>query len=449
MTFRDLNLNTPLLNALDDLGYKEPTSIQHKVFAEVMSGKDILGIAQTGTGKTFAYLLPMLRSWQYTKEKHPQIVILVPTRELVVQVIRQIEKLTAYMNVRCVGVYGGTNIHTQSIAVREGLDIVVGTPGRLMDLALNGSLKLKFVKKLVIDEIDEMMELGFRVQLINIFDLLPPKRQNLLFSATLNPIVENILQDFFNNPLKIEAAPMGTPLKNIKQFRYNVPNFNTKLNLLEYLLLHDTSMKRVLVFAETKALADMIFEEIDRRLPDSAKVIHSNKSQNYRFESIRSFQSGEVSVLIATDIIARGIDIFDVSHVVNFDIPEEAENYIHRIGRTGRADKDGISISFVSEKEEDAAVAIEVLMKYEVPQLEFPTDVKVSEELIMLEKEVIFVPNVSIKLKISEGAAFQEKSAKRLKVNAKIRRNEKMMNKYGKTITRGDKIKNNSKKKRK
>jgi ATP-dependent RNA helicase RhlE len=442
MTFRDLNLSSALINALDDLGYTIPTSIQSKVFSEVMSGKDVLGIAQTGTGKTFAYLLPILRLWKFSKERNPQILILVPTRELVIQVQREVEKLTKYMNIVTVGVYGGGNISTQAAEVELGLDIVVGTPGRLMDLALRGSLKLKNVKQLVIDEVDEMLDLGFRVQLSNIFDLLPKKRQNLLFSATLTEDVDKLLDVFFNHPLKVEAAPMGTPLTNIQQLHYDVPNFNTKINLLEHLLLNDEDMTKVLVFAETKAIADFIYNAMEKKLPSTSGIIHSNKSQNTRFATVKSFQNNEIRALIATDIIARGIDISEVTHVINFDLPSEPENYIHRIGRTGRADKKGIAISFVKENEKEFQLEIETLMQYEIPAVPLPDTLEISNVLVPDEMPVVFVKNVKLKIKkIEAGSAFHEKSDKRKKVNKRVGRTEKMQAKYGKPQTRGMKRK--------
>ena len=249
MLFNELNIKTPLQNALTDLGYTKPTTIQHKAFATAMSGADVCGIAQTGTGKTIAYLLPCLCQWKFTKDKSPQILVIVPTRELVVQVVEMVNKLTTYMSVVAVGVYGGVNINTQKLKVEEKVDVLVATPGRLFDLVMNGSLKLKQVKKLVIDEFDEMLNLGFRTQLKNILDLLPDKRQNLLFSATLTEDVENIIQIYFTNPIKIEAAPTGTPLEKIQQLAYELPNFNTKVNMLKLLLAEDATMTKVLVFA--------------------------------------------------------------------------------------------------------------------------------------------------------------------------------------------------------
>ena len=230
MTFDELNINTPLLRALDELGYTNPTTIQHKVFPVVMSGRDVCGIAQTGTGKTFSYLLPCLKRWKFSKDKSPQILVVVPTRELVAQVVEAAKSLTTYMNVLIVGVYGGTSINTQTIEVQNGADILVATPGRLFDLAMNGAFKTKTIKRLVIDEVDEMLNLGFRTQLKNILDLLPEKRQNLMFSATITEDVETLIETYFNNPERVEAAPTGTPLENIIQTAYHVPNFYTKVN---------------------------------------------------------------------------------------------------------------------------------------------------------------------------------------------------------------------------
>ena len=417
MSFADLNLNTSLLNALEENGYEQPTPIQEKAFAVIMSGRDVVGIAQTGTGKTLAYLLPCLRQWKFTKDKFPQILILVPTRELVLQVVHEVDKLTSYLSTVTVAVYGGTGIKAQAEMVSDGMDILVATPGRLLDLVLDGSLKLKAIKKVVIDEVDEMLNLGFRLQLNKILDLLPVKRQNLLFSATLTEEVEAFIHDNFNDPVRIEAAPAGSPLDNILQTGYKVPNFNTKLNLLQYLLEQDETMNRVLVFAATKKLADELFETIKTYLPEGVGVIHSNKDQNNRFNTIRLFKDGTYRVLIATDIIARGIDIAEVSHVINFDIPDEPEHYIHRIGRTGRADKKGISISFVSEKEEPYLEAIETLMNHAVFIAPLPADVEISTVLTFDEMPKVDMPEVNVKLttRVPGGPAFHEKSAKNKK----------------------------------
>jgi ATP-dependent RNA helicase RhlE len=441
MKFTDLNLNTPLINALDELGYIHPTTIQQKVFAVAMSGRDVCGIAQTGTGKTFAYLLPCLRQWKFSKDKSPQILIVVPTRELVAQVVNAAKSLTTYMNVLIVGVYGGTSINTQTIEVQNGADILVATPGRLFDLAMNGAFKTKTIKRLVIDEVDEMLNLGFRTQLKNILDLLPEKRQNLMFSATITDDVETLIETYFNNPERVEAAPTGTPLENIIQTAYNVPNFYTKVNLLELLLTEDATMTKVLVFAATKKLADDLYEQLSPKFPESIGVIHSNKEQNHRFNTVKQFQDGTYRFIIATDIVARGIDIAEVTHVINFDTPDVPENYIHRIGRTGRADKKGISITFITEKEKPQQEAIEALMKYQIPMMSLPDNLVISTELTEDEKPKVFMKIIKIKQPKKEdvGPAFHEKSAKNQKVNFIVRKKDRMMKKYGRPKTRGAK----------
>ena len=458
MTFEDLGLNKPLLEALNDIGYTEPTTIQAKAFSVMLSGRDVIGIAQTGTGKTLAYLLPCLHQWRFQKNKstEPTILILVPTRELVVQVVEQVEKLIKYMDVTVGGIYGGSNINSQVTMIRAGLDILVATPGRLLDLVGKGELRLKHVKKLIIDEVDEMLDLGFRFQIVRVFDTLP-KRQNLMFSATMTDKVEVLIEEFFNAPIKIEAAPTGTPLENIEQAAYHLPNYNTKVNLLKRFLseklpstkgflLEAPEVKeniKILVFVETKKLADKLFEDIDQEFPGQIGVVHSNKAQVKRFETVRMFKEGEYRVLIATDLIARGIDISEVTHVINIDTPEIPENYMHRIGRTGRADKKGIAISYISESELDYQAAIEELMNMEIPILPLPEDLPISETLADHEVPTYQMKSPMIKLvkKDESNAAFHERSAKRQKVNNKIRRKQAMHLKYGKPQTRGPKVK--------
>jgi len=429
ISFDDLNLNTGIWTALDDLGYKHPTTIQHKVFPVAMSGKDVCGIAQTGTGKTIAYLLPCLKQWKFDKSKDPQILIVVPTRELVAQVVETVKLLTKYMSLTVMGVYGGVNINTQAIELEKGADLIVATPGRFFDLAMNGAFKTKKIKKLVIDEMDEMLNLGFRTQLKNILDLLPPKRQNLLFSATITEDVESLMNTYFNEPVYVEAAPAGTPVENIVQSRYDVVNFYTKVNLLEYLLKADETMSKVLVFVASRRMADQLFEELSLRFPDQVGVIHSNKEQNHRFNTVKQFKAGVYRFVIATDIVARGIDIAEVTHVINFDTPDVPENYIHRIGRTGRFDKKGIAISFTTQKELPYVASIEALMNYQIPVLDLPADLLISTELTEDEnpKPVIKIPEFKPLKKEESGPAFHEKSAKNQKTNQKISRKDAMM----------------------
>ena len=384
MTFSDLNLNRFLLNALDDLGFTVPTPIQERAFSVIMSSKDVVGIAQTGTGKTFAYLLPILRQHTYSDQKHPRVLIIVPTRELVVQVVKDIKSLTPYMNVRFAGIYGGTNINTDKQLVHAGLDILVATPGRLLDLALDGILKLKFIQKFVIDEVDEMMNLGFRPQIITLMDLLPNKRQSILFSATLTKEVDDLLDTFFKSPVKIEVATSGSPLDTIQQQAYPVPNFYTKVNFLKNILQDKNTFSKVLVFVKNKKQATILFDEMDLALPKQVAVIHSNKTQNYRLRSVEKFEKGTISVLIATDIIARGLDLTNVSHVINFDIPNIPESYVHRIGRTGRAGNTGASYSFCAADEKIYIQGIQKLINITIPVVEdhpYPLDPNAKPEI--------------------------------------------------------------------
>ncbi len=419
MTFNDFNLNKALLNAIEDLQFVQPTPIQSKAFSVVMSGKDVVGVAQTGTGKTIAYLLPILRQLKYSTQPKPRVLIVVPTRELVLQVVNEVNKLVKYQTVRVAGVYGGANIKTQKQLITNGLDILVGTPGRLMDLYMSGVLRFKDVQKLVIDEVDEMLQQGFHSQVEAIMDILPAKRQNLMFSATLTNEVEQLIDTFFYQPQKIIIAQHGTPIERINQVAYHVPNFYTKVNLLKYLLENDKDIEKALIFVATKKLADRLEAELPDNFKDIIGVIHSNKSQNQRFAVINKFTSGELKLIIATDIIARGLDISDVSHVINFDMPDELGDYIHRIGRTGRAGKDGTSISFINEAEQLYQQELEKLMNKTMNLCELPSNLEISN--IFTEEER---PNLGDKqyvktsnLKQSKGA-FHEKKSKNAKTNS-------------------------------
>lgn len=437
MQFSDLNLNKPLLNALDDLGLQTPTSIQEKMFAAVMSGKDLAGIARTGTGKTYAYLLPLLRMWTYSKDKLPQILVLVPTRELVAQVVESVKALTTYMSFDVVGVYGGVNMKGQVAELSNGCDMVVATPGRFTDLSAAGALKVKNIKRLVIDEFDMMLDLGFRPQLDLIFNKIPEKRQNLLFSATISEEVIELIHDIFKSPEIIEDSDVGTPLENIYQKTYSVPNFRTKINLLELLLANDEEMKKNLIFVAQKSAADTLFQELTSRGIESVEVIHSNKSQNYRFRAIKSFADGEVKTLISTDIGSRGLDIQQITHVVNMDVPEETNDYIHRIGRTGRGTANGTAISFISPKEEEFFENVEELYNLSLPRNPLPNYIEIEEHLMPfeLEREDIKLPTV--KRDKDVGPAFHDKLEKNKKVNKRrdIQAEKKL--KYGKSYRKG------------
>jgi ATP-dependent RNA helicase RhlE len=450
VTFRELNLNTPLYNAIEDLGFENPTPIQAEAFNKIASGKDVVGIAQTGTGKTFAYMLPILRHLNYSRQENPRVLVLVPTRELVVQVVSEIEKMSKYINNRVLGVYGGTNINTQKQAVAQGLDIIVATPGRLYDLAVSRVLQLKSIQKLVIDEVDVMLDLGFRHQLMNIFDILPDRRQNIMFSATMTKDVDELILDFFINPQKIQIAVSGTPLENIKQQRYDVPNFYTKVNLLEHLLKDKENFNRVLIFVAYKKMADRLFDQLEDLFPGQSCVIHSNKTQNYRLRSIEQFREGEHRLLVATDVMARGLDIDDISHVINFDTPDYPENYMHRIGRTGRAEKQGETFLFSTLKEQEALERIEDLMNMKIDLLDLPEAIEISKELIEEERDVIKERHNPLKRREEDapGPAFHEKKEKNKKVNLGGSYKREISKKYKKPKTRGDKNYNKRNKKR-
>ncbi len=444
--FEIFNLSVRLKDAIDDLGFKSPTPIQAKAFPVVLSGKDMVGIAQTGTGKTLAYMLPLLHEYKFSKEKNPRTLILVPTRELVLQLVDMINDIAKYLTVRVLGVYGGTNMNTQKIAVAQGVDILVATPGRLYDLAVSRAVRLNDVKKLIIDEVDVMLDLGFRPQLNNIFDLLKQRRQNIMFSATMTREVDSLIDDYFINPVKLSIAVSGTPLKNIEQTCYPVKNFYTKVNLLKHLLSDKKPFSKVLVFVASKKDADRLFEAMEDDYGTEVSVIHSNKSQNYRIKSVEKFEEGKNRILIATDVMARGLDLDRITHVINFDTPAFPENYMHRIGRTGRAEEHGKSILFYTEKEEKAKAAIEELMSYQIPVCEFPKEVAISKETIPEERSDDSGSYGKTIKKVTKGAAFHEKKEKNKKTNqggSYLRK----MKKYKKPKTRGDKIKNRKKRK--
>lgn len=415
-TFLDFDLPKSLQKAIDELGFTNPTPIQIKSMPVILSGRDMMGIAQTGTGKTFAYLLPILKHWKFQNTHTPRVLILVPTRELVVQVAEEVVKLTQYMSVRTLGVYGGVNINTQKTAVYQGVDILVGTPGRVMDLALDNVIRFDEIQKLVIDEFDEMLNLGFRFQVTSILTMLKSKRQNILFSATMTDEVDDMLDEYFDFPVEVSLAPSGTPLEKIMQIGYKVPNFLTKLNLLKELLHSDESMSRLLIFINNKKTADLVSVALEEEFPDQFGLIHSNKSQNYRLNTMASFQAGEIRGIVTTDVMARGLDISDITHVVNMEFPEVPEQYVHRIGRTGRADKTGVALSFVSPREEEIQIEAEILMEKEIEFLSLP-NIEIEEKVLEFEKEKRKMKVLLKRPKKEGGEAFHDKKDKNKKVN--------------------------------
>lgn len=437
-TFSSFNISKQLHFAIEELGYENPTPIQSQSFSVIQSGKDMVGIAQTGTGKTFAYMLPILQGLKFSKQLQPRVLVIVPTRELVIQVVEEIEKFAKFMTVRVVGVYGGVNINRQKEEVLQGADIVVATPGRLYDLVLSRALQLKSIKKLVIDEVDVMLDLGFRFQLINIFELLPARRQNIMFSATMTDDVNELIHDFFLAPTTISVAVSGTPLDNISQYSYAVPNFYTKVNLLKDLLQDSEIYSKVLVFVSNKKSADLLFIELEDFFTSEIAVIHSNKTQNYRIRSIENFNEEKTRILVTTDIMSRGLDLDLISHVVNFDTPVFPENYMHRIGRTGRAEQEGVSLLFSTEAEKPAKKAIEKLMGITIPVLEIPSEIEISKQLTY-DEQIKHKEHYNPLNEEGAGKGFHEKTEKNKKVNQGGSYKRIIKKKYKKPKTKGDK----------
>ncbi|GAB3643862.1 DEAD/DEAH box helicase [Spirosoma arcticum] len=391
-SFEQFDLNRQLLNAIADAGYTEPTPIQQKTIPLSLSNHDVLGIAQTGTGKTAAYLLPLLMKVKYAQGHNPRALILAPTRELVMQINEAISQLVKYTDLRHLALYGGLGPKTQIETLRQGVDILVATPGRLMDLYRTGEVVMKEIRTLIIDEADKMMDMGFMPQIRSILEVIPSKRQNLLFSATFGGRVERLSGEFLEAPIKIEVTPQASTADMVNQILYEVPNFRTKINLLDYLVSKD-EFQRVIVFARTKGTADNIYKFLARKVIESTKirVIHANKGQNTRINAMEAFREGNIKVLVSTDVAARGIDINEVSHVINFDVPLIYEDYVHRIGRTGRANHTGEAITFMTMAEAYHIQKIERIIRMTIPREPIPrvveqTETPVDEQQTMLRE---------------------------------------------------------------
>jgi len=375
-SFENFKLNKQLLEAIKEAGYTKPTPIQEKAIPLALAGHDLLGIAQTGTGKTAAYVLPLLMKVKYAQGVHPRALILAPTRELVMQIEAVALQLSKYTGLRIVSLYGGLGPKTQIEKIQAGVDIVVATPGRFMDLYSRGELFVKEFKTMVMDEADKMMDMGFLPQIKAILEVIPVKRQNLLFSATFSKRVEDISYEFLEFPERIEIDLQATTAETLSQVRYSVPNLKTKILLLD-LLLKNPAIKRVMVFTKSKANAESVFRFLEKRNHGTIRVIHANKGQNTRINAMDEFKAGDVRVLVATDVAARGLDIGMVSHVVNFDVPLIYEDYVHRIGRSGRAENEGAAITFVNPAEEYHFGRIQEIIRMEVPLLEIPEEVEI------------------------------------------------------------------------
>ena len=375
--FEDLKVNKSILKALKEIGFETPTPIQEKAIPVIRSGADVLGIAQTGTGKTAAYLLPIFMKLVKAEGEDPRALILVPTRELSIQVGEDVEELTQYSNLRHAAVYGGIGWTKHAELIKPGIDILVATPGRLLDLYQAGAVSLKKIKTLVIDEADRMLDMGFMPQIRQLLEIIPVKRQNLLFSATFNEKVEEMSHEFLALPERVEVAPSATPAQLVKQSYFKVPNFRTKLNLIQHLLEDEEMFNRVLIFVRTKEHADHVFKIIKRKSEGEKRILHSNKGQSSRINAINAFKEGEVRIMISTDVSARGLDVSLISHVINFDLPQRYEDYVHRIGRTARANNHGEAITLVDPAEEYHLKKIEQIIRMEIPEQEIPVGVEI------------------------------------------------------------------------
>jgi ATP-dependent RNA helicase RhlE len=375
----ELKLNPQLLKAVREEGFEHPTEIQRQVIPLVLGGQAVIGIAQTGTGKTAAYMLPLLRKLSHAQGTEPRVLVLAPTKELVVQLAAHGAALARHTDLRMVALFGGVGPKTQIEALEAGADILVATPGRFLELYQKQAIAVKAIRTLVLDEADRMLEMGFRHQLRRIFEVIPSKRQNLLFSATFPPNVEKLSEEFLLFPTKVEVTPQATPAKEVSQSQYLVPNLKTKINLLENLLSDRERFHRVMIFARTRQSADDVSKYLDRKKLGPLRVIHSNKGQNSRINAMQEFREGKLRLLVSTDVSSRGIDVSEVSHVINVDVPLRYEDYIHRIGRTGRAYRLGEAITFVTPPEVYHMEQIESLIREKVPELALPPGVQVAE----------------------------------------------------------------------
>lgn len=390
-TFEIFNLNRQFLNAVEDLGFTTPTEVQLKTIPVITGGQDVIGIAQTGTGKTAAYLLPLLMKVKYAQETEPRILILAPTKELVVQIATHCKDLSKYTDLRILPLYGGIGPKTQIQTLQAGTDILVATPGRFMELYLRGEIIVKKLKHLVLDEADRMMDMGFMPQLRKVFEVIPIRRQNLLFSATFSERVERLSAEFLEDPIKIEVTPQATPSIQVTQILYAVKNMKSKINLLTYLLSQE-GFERIMIFTRKKETADQIGKYLDRIHLGPVRIVHSNKGQNSRINAVNEFKEGDIRILVTTDVTSRGIDVAEVSHVINFDVPQHQEDYVHRIGRTGRAFHVGTAITFMNDAEVFHMEKIEKLIRQKIERKNIPAEVVLektsAEERQQINREI-------------------------------------------------------------
>lgn len=436
MGFKELNLTAQFVRAVEALGFTEPTPIQQKAIPMIMGGQDLIGVAQTGTGKTAAFGLPILQKVKYAQGMEPRALIVTPSRELAVQGKEKLCELASETDIRIGVIYGGKGtLKKQRELVEAGLDIVVGTPGRIMELYFEGKLVLKKLQFLVLDEADKMMDMGFMPQIRNLLEIVPRKRQNLLFSATFSPRVEELSHEFLEFPLKVEISPQATPVDTVEQFIYKVPNKRTKIQLLQYLFEHEENLDKVMIFARTREAAEQINRFVDRRLEGAVRAIHANKGQNSRLNALDDFRKEDIRVLVATDVASRGLDIPKISHVINFDIPMVIEDYVHRIGRTGRAGQKGIAWSFVSPNDEHNLLRVQEIMGREVQVTALPADLEIhstpKEEAISMAREI---DDQRKRLDPTFKGAFHDKKKRVVKATrVKNQKNLEQSRKSGKT----------------
>ena len=362
MTFGDLKVTRQYLDVLENMGITEPTEIQQKAIPRIRAGQDVIGIAQTGTGKTLAFLLPVMAMLSHAQGKGPRCVVLTPSKELALQIADVAGRLASGTDLRVQVVYGGVGHRAQQERMEAGCDLVVATPGRFMELYLRKAFQTKEITHLVLDEADRMMDLGFMPQLRKLLEILPQKRQNLLFSATYPPKTEEMAGEFLLWPTRVEAAPQSTVVKAIEQSAYRAPNFGTKLNLLVQLLSREDTPVQALLFVREKDQAEQIGRKIQEELSPAVRTLHANKGQNSRINAMELFKSGEIRYLVATDVASRGIDIPQLDLVVNVTVPRDPHDYIHRIGRTGRAKRSGQAVTLVDPSEKAAVTRVEELL---------------------------------------------------------------------------------------
>lgn len=385
--FSEFKLTRQWIIALDLMGIENPTPIQRASYKPIENGAHVVGVAPTGTGKTIAYLLPLCRRLSHAQGDSPRLLVFVPTRELVQQVYQVAVDLCRETDLRVLMAYGGIGHKAQGEAIVKGVDVLIATPGRFMELYLKQLIPVRFIRHLVIDEADRMMDMGFMPQLRKLFEVIPTKRQNILFSATLPEKVERFIAEFIDFPERIEVSPQATVANTIDHRYYRVPNYMTKIRLLDHILQNRQSDK-VLIFARSKNTADEVSHFISRKLSPLTKVIHGNKAQSSRISAMQGFKNDEVKYLVATDLAARGIDVKDVDLVINLDAPIKSEDYVHRIGRTGRAGKRGEAVTFISPNDELRLIEIQSLIKSGIKEELLPNTLLIEVTSIAEERRM-------------------------------------------------------------